>query len=315
MAGSVQSVLCVAAVAALLAAVAPGCDRPPGSAAQPTSTNGQPTDSEPPTMLIDPAELQGRLGQPQLRVLDTRAREQYLQGHVPGALHVDVRDWQQLALTDGGLHDAAAWAQRVGALGIADDCTIVVYGSSLSDSARVWWTLKYLGLRDVRLLDGGWKLWQAMSLPTQTDEVHVQAADFIPRFQPDRLEEFDTLQDAVAQRRVAVVDARSHAEFTGEEVRGARGGHIPGAKHLEWTQLLAESGRFKSPDELRALFGRCGLSPDDTAVTHCQSGGRAAVNAFALELAGYPRVKVFVRGWSQWSVEQDAPVATGPNDD
>lgn len=266
-------------------------------------------------MLIDAAELSRRLNEAHLRVLDTRARAQYLQGHVPGALHVDVRDWQQLALSEGGLHDAAAWAQRVGALGISDDHTVVVYGSSLPDTARVWWILKYLGLRDVRLLDGGWNAWTGRLLPIGTDQVDVPATKFAVRFQPERLEEIDSLKAAVAQQRATVVDARSQAEFTGAEVRGARGGHIPGAKHLEWTQLLTDDGRFKSPDELRALFGRCGLSPDQTTVTHCQSGGRAAVNAFALELAGYPRVKVFVQGWSQWSADQEAPIATGQHDD
>jgi thiosulfate/3-mercaptopyruvate sulfurtransferase len=219
------------------------------------------------TMLIKPDELQDALGHPGLRILDTRPRVEYDKGHLPGAVPVEVKRWQQLGQREGGFHDAQAWAKEVGRLGIGRDSRVVVYGSSLLDSSRVWWTLKYLGCSNVALLDGGWDVWVKEKRPTETAAVHVEATPFEPKFQADRLEEIDGLKKALHAGGVTVVDARSRAEFTGQEVRGKRGGHIQGARHLEWKELLGTDGRFKSPGQLRALFRERGIQASQTAVT------------------------------------------------
>jgi thiosulfate/3-mercaptopyruvate sulfurtransferase len=178
-----------------------------------------------------------------------------------------VKAWQELEKKEGGFRDAKAWGEQVGRLGIGHDTHVVVYGSSLPDTARVWWTLKYLGLRDVAVLDGGWELWVKEKQPTATDSPEVGEVKFEPKFQADRLEEIDSLKESVRSGKVTVVDARRPDEFTGKDVRGKRGGHIPGAKNLEWKELLAADGRFKSSEELRELFRRRGIDPDKTAVT------------------------------------------------
>jgi 3-mercaptopyruvate sulfurtransferase SseA/ubiquinone/menaquinone biosynthesis C-methylase UbiE len=221
----------------------------------------------PRTMLIQPEELQTDLKRPGLRLLDTRPRPDYAKGHIPGAVRVDVKSWQELGKKDGGFHDAQAWGQKVGQLGLSHDSWVVVYGSSPTDAARIWWTLKYLGLPNVALLDGGWALWSKEKRPSETSSAVVEAVKFEPKFQADRLEEIDALKKGVGSGAVTVVDTRSRDEFTGKEVRGKRGGHIPGAKHLEWKELLAEDGRFKSPEQLRALFRQRGIEPEQTAVT------------------------------------------------
>jgi thiosulfate/3-mercaptopyruvate sulfurtransferase len=218
-------------------------------------------------MLTEPEKLQMSLNRPELRLLDTRPKSEYAQGHIPGAVWVDVKSWQELGRKAGGLHDAKAWGENVGRLGISSDRRVVVYGSSLPDTARVWWTLKYLGHPHVTILDGGWDLWAKEKRPTAAKEPTVAAVRFAPSFQADRLEEIDALKKSVATGRVTVVDARSAEEFTGKKVQGTRGGHIPGAKHLEWKELLAANGRFKAPEQLRELFRRRGILPDQTAVT------------------------------------------------
>jgi thiosulfate/3-mercaptopyruvate sulfurtransferase len=218
-------------------------------------------------MLIQPQELQKKLTQPGLRLLDTRSPSEYAKAHLPGAVRVDVKNWQQLGSKTGGFRDAKSWGNEVGRLGVSQDSPVVVYGSSLPDTARIWWTLKYLGLRNVSILDGGWELWIKEKRPTDTSAPGPVVAKFEPKFQADRLEEIDALKKSLRSRGVTVVDARSTGEFTGKEVRGKRGGHIPGAKHLEWKELLAADGRFKSPDELRQLFRQRGIAPDQTAVT------------------------------------------------
>jgi thiosulfate/3-mercaptopyruvate sulfurtransferase len=226
-----------------------------------------PVQKEAQTMLIEPEELQKKLNQPGVRVIDTRPQAEYAKGHVPGAVRVDVKSWQEQGKKEGGFHDARAWGEMVGRLGIGHDTRVVVYGSSPTDTARVWWTLKYLGLENVAILNGGWDLWVKQKLPTDTAAPKVEAVAFEPKFQADRLEEIDSLKKSVQSGKVTVVDARTKDEYTGKDARGKRGGRIPGAKHLEWKELLAEDGRFKSPEELRALFRERGILPEQTAVT------------------------------------------------
>src|SRR5262249_32656470 len=206
------------------------------------------------SMMMEAGELQDKLNERGPRVLDARPRPEYTAGHIPGAVWVDVKRWQELARQEGGLHDASAWAKEVGRLGVGRDTPVVVYGRSLPDTARVWWTLKYVGLPDVMILDGGWDLWVKEKRPADAAVPTVEAVPSEPKFQAGRLEESGPLKEALGSGKVAVVDARTAAEFTGKDVRGKRGGHIPGAKNLEWKELLAEDGRFKPPEQLRELF-------------------------------------------------------------
>jgi thiosulfate/3-mercaptopyruvate sulfurtransferase len=219
-------------------------------------------------MLVQPEELQRNLNQPGLRILDTRAEPDYLKAHIPGAVRVNVEDWQQLGAKEGGLHDAKAWGKKACQLGIQLDSQVVVYGSKLPDTARIWWTLKYLGLPSVAILNGGWETWLKEQRPTDTSSPKIEPVRFEPKFQADRLEEIGSLKKCLGSDKVSVVDTRSKEEFTGEEVRGARGGHIPGARHLEWKELVTKEGRFKSPEQLRALFRQRGIQPEQTAVTY-----------------------------------------------
>jgi thiosulfate/3-mercaptopyruvate sulfurtransferase len=223
---------------------------------------------EPRTMLTEPADMEKQLKQPGWRLLDTCPQADYAKGHLPGAVWVDLKAWQELAKKEGSFQDARAWGEKVGQLGIAHDTQVVVYGSSPPDTARVWWTLKYLGLQKVTILNGGWDLWIKEKRPTATDVVKHLAVKFEPKFQADRLEEIDSLKKAVQAGKVTVVDTRTTDEFTGKEVRGKRGGHIPNAKHLEWKELLATDGRFKSPEQLREVFKQRGIQPDQTAVCY-----------------------------------------------
>jgi thiosulfate/3-mercaptopyruvate sulfurtransferase len=218
-------------------------------------------------MLVQTAELQKKLGEAGLVILDARPSADYTRGHIPGARRVEVPDWQRLAAREGGLHDAAAWGKEVSPLGIERRSHVVVYGSSLPDTARVWWTLKYLGVPEAAVLDGGWELWAREKRPEDTSTPVVSPSSFEPRFQADRLEEMAPLIKALKFGRVTVVDARSTDEFSGKEVRGKRGGHIPGARHLEWKELVGPDGRFKTPEQLRDLFRRRGVEPDRAAVT------------------------------------------------
>jgi thiosulfate/3-mercaptopyruvate sulfurtransferase len=192
---------------------------------------------------------------------------EYANDHIPGAVWVDGKSWQALGKKEGGFHAAKAWGEKVGRLGIGPDSHVVVYGSVLTETARVWWTLKYLGQENVTILDGGWPVWLKQKRPTEATTPHIEVVKYQPKFQADRLEEIDSLKQSLHSDKVTVVDTRTPDEFTGKDVRGKRGGHIPGAKHLEWKKLVAEDGRFKSAALLKVLFQERGIKPEQTAVT------------------------------------------------
>lgn len=259
-------------------------------------------------LLVDPTELAEEKARDNFTILDARKREDYETEHVPGARWVDVSEWSK-ALGDG--RDSEAWSVRIGELGIGHESKIVVYDDSRSrDSARVWWLLRYWGAGDVRLLNGGWKGWKAADLPVSSEEPQVDQATFKATAATERLMTAQEVLDILKSGAIQIVDARSEAEFCGiDKQENKVGGAIPGAKHLEWDDLIdSKTDRFKDAGELRRVFAEANIELDRPAVSHCQSGGRASVMAFALELMGAKDVRNYYRGWSEWGNEEGLPV-------
>ena len=212
------------------------------------------------SILVEPDQLQKQLNDPNLRILDVRSAAEYRRGHIPGAARVDVGNWKTLATSDRGLHDARGWAAKLGRLGITSKTHVVVYGGRLTDTARIWWLLKYLGVKKASLLNGSWESWRKKERPTETSTPKISATKFKPDFQADRLEEIDSLKKSLKSATVKVVDTRSDSEFAG--------GRIPGSAHLEWKELVAKDGRFKTKTQLRQLFRKRGIMPSETAVCY-----------------------------------------------
>ncbi|MBC8872549.1 MAG: sulfurtransferase [Planctomycetes bacterium] len=262
-----------------------------------------------PDLLLGPAKLAKPDVAKQFVILDVRKEEQYRREHLPGALRVDHDAWKT-AFGDG--KDADGWSKRIGSLGISGSSKVVVYDdNAMKDAARIWWILQYWGVKDARLLDGGWKTWKAKGYPTTAEVVGVvSSAGFtaVPRVK--RLTTKTQLLALLERNSIQIVDTRSEGEFCGIEKRdNKRGGAIPGAKHLEWKDVIdQETHRFKSPNELRQLFDEAGVDLERPSATHCQSGGRASVMAFAMELMGASDIRNYYRGWSEWGNADDTPV-------
>jgi thiosulfate/3-mercaptopyruvate sulfurtransferase len=260
-------------------------------------------------LLIEPAAVEQTAGSRQRVVLDARSREAYLEGHIPAAVWVDHGDWAK-SFEQG--QDPAIWQEKIRALGIHNDSRIVVYDdSAMKDAARVWWILRYWGADDVRVLHGGWRDWKRAAHPIETgDSDGPPVGDFVVRRQDARLAVKDQLLGALAGQSWQVVDARSFDEYCGvEALKNRRSGAIPGARHLEWSDLIdAETHRFLPPVELRRLFAEAHIDLTRPTATHCQSGGRASVMALGLELMGAPEVRNYYRGWSEWGNSDETPV-------
>jgi len=261
-------------------------------------------------MLVDRDQLHKMLEQEDVRVLDARVIDEYLTAHVPGAVRVDATAWTTQALAENGLKDEAFWAKAIGDLGIDKDTKVVVYGNSPTTAARVWWHLKYAGVPDVMLLDGGWDLWNVGGKPTEIEPNEPQPKKFTPKFDKSMLVEKESLKNSLAEKSagLVVLDTRTVGEYRGKTVRGPRGGHLPGAVHLEWQEFLDVNNRFKSKEEIQKMLKEKGIEKDSQIVTHCQTGGRASAGLFALRMAGFDNAANYYCGWSEWSPDEEAPV-------
>jgi thiosulfate/3-mercaptopyruvate sulfurtransferase len=260
-----------------------------------------------PDLLIEPTDL-ATVSARGLHVLDARGKGNYLDGHVPGAVWVDATTW---ARTFGEGTDLAAWEKTIGGLGIALDTPVAIYDNQAKDACRVWWILKYWGVKDVRLVNGGWKGYHATGAPA--DKGEVVPARVAVRLAPrrERLATKSQIKEIVTGevRGTQIVDSRSSGEYCGTEQTAKRNGSVPGAVHLEWSDTLdAKTGRFKSASELTRLFRESGIDMGKSAVTYCQSGGRASVMAFALELMGAKDVRNYYKSWAEWGNDPDTPV-------
>lgn len=265
--------------------------------------------------------LAQHLSDPNLIVLDGSwhmpaanrdAHGEYLASHIPGAVFFDI---DAIADTTTDLpHMLPApndFAVMAGALGIADDMTIVVYDEiGLFSAPRVWWTLKTMGASDIRLLEGGGAKWRAERRPLEAGPVSREPQTFRTSFDPARVVDFATVRSRSRDHAAQIADARAAPRFKGEvpEPRaGLKGGHIPGSVNVPVGTLTVD-GRMRPVAELQALFAERNLDLDRPIITSCGSGLTAASLALALELSGAEQVAVYDGSWTEWGGRDDAEV-------
>jgi thiosulfate/3-mercaptopyruvate sulfurtransferase len=242
-------------------------------------------------------------------------------GHVPGAVKLHWQDDLQDPV-ERDLVEKEAFERLVGERGIRNDTIVVLYGDKNNwFAAYAYWYLKIYGHGDVRILDGGRQKWI-----DEGRELTAEAPS--PEPQEYRAEERDesirAYRDAVRQDLAAdgkaLVDVRSPQEFSGDlvappgyEQEGAqRAGHIPTAASVPWAQAVRDDGTFKPADELRALYGGKGVTPDKQVTAYCRIGERSAHTWFVLrELLGYEAVRNYDGSWTEWGNLVDVPIEKG----
>jgi thiosulfate/3-mercaptopyruvate sulfurtransferase len=246
--------------------------------------------------------------------VDTAA---YSQSHIPGAVGWD---WTS-QLADGIRRDIASREDLESLLrrsGIGRETHILLYGDNNNwFAAWAYWQLKLHGWEKVSLIDGGRKYWLDRELPLSTDAATHEATD-VTLSEPDfSLRAFrDDILPRLGEPGFALVDVRSPAEFSGEVIAppgmsetAQRPGHIPGATSVPWAQAVAEDGRFKSPEELQALYEGKGITPDKEVIAYCRIGERSSHSWFVLhELLRYPRVRNYDGSWTEWGSMVNVPI-------
>jgi thiosulfate/3-mercaptopyruvate sulfurtransferase len=267
------------------------------------------------TPLISTAELDVLLGR--VTVLDVRyrtgtasGREAYAAGHVPGATYVDLD--RDLAASPGerGRHplpDADAFGAAMRAAGVRQDRAVVVYDDWAGQAAgRAWWLLRHHGHDDVRVLDGGWSAWLTDGGAVETGVTLPSVGDF--EAGPGRLPmvEVDEVLDVPV-----LVDARAPERYRGEvEPIDPVAGHVPGALNVPTATNLRADGRFRSAEELRALYAAAGVTGEQPVAVYCGSGVTACHDVLALAVAGVDAA-LYPGSWSEWVADDSRPIEAG----
>jgi len=278
--------------------------------------------------LIDTRDLDAalrRVSAPRPVVLDVRWRlggpppaELYASGHLPGAVGVDLDRDLAAPVGDGSrgrhpLPEPGALQEALRRWGINEDSSVVAYDDADgSSAARAWWLLRWAGLRDVRVLDGGIAAWTAAGLPLTAEVPSPELGNVLVR--PGAMPVLDAEGAAglVAGGGV-LLDARVEPRYRGEvEPVDPVAGHIPGARSAPASGNVDVSGRFLSAERLRERFARLGVEADRTAAAYCGSGVTAAQEVLALHVAGIPAA-LYAGSWSEWVADRSRPVETGPD--
>lgn len=261
-------------------------------------------------LLTTAAELQSKLGTADLCVIDVRPAEDYAKGHIPGATHFDLFGLSLIDTTDAPLKAFMFMIHHVLELrGVSASKEVVFYeNNSGMRAARGLWFLEYYGHPDVKMLDGGFQAWKAAGAPITTESAPPKAATLEIAERREVLATVDDVLHSLKKTEIAILDTRSKGEYLGTQVRAARGGAIPGAVHIEWTDNLAPDGKFKSNDELRGMYAQAGITPDKEVISYCQGGYRAAHSYVALRLLGFPKVRNYLGSWKEWGDRMDLPL-------
>jgi thiosulfate/3-mercaptopyruvate sulfurtransferase len=250
------------------------------------------------------------------------AEGSYNRAHIPGALQLPVHSYIKAkdATGDIALHLQGPDEFRglMAELGIGPNTCVVLYderGSILA--TRLWWVLRYYGHENAKVLNGGWQGWVSSGLPVslKTSKPSGRVETFSPSGNPDRLATLEQIKGNYHAQNWRIVDVRSDDEYVGKDEHGnKRAGHIPGSIHLEWNRFVENSNdteavrRFRSAQEIQELLEECKIDKNQTLVTLCQSGIRASLAAFALELVGYPAIKLYDGSMAEWANLDDTPL-------
>lgn len=268
-----------------------------------------------PHLLIETDELARLLGDPGLRIVDLRrdvsqGAAAYAAGHIPGAVLLAVGELDDPKANAEGfpiLPEKAA--ELFGRLGIDHETPVVAYddvGGLLA--ARLFFVLEYYGHTRSRVLNGGLVKWQAEGRPLTSEAANITPKRFEPHARRALIATAEEIEAVLGKEEISLIDARSPAEFKGEDVRAERGGHIPGAANVDWTTTLNPDRTFKSADALRELFAAAGVRPDRQTITYCQSGVRASHDYLALRLLGFTKLKNYDGSWNEWGNALALPV-------
>jgi len=268
-------------------------------------------------MLVTTDWLAEHLTDPSLVLLQIGEKKDYEGGHIPGTQFLEYESistphGQGLMLELPPVEQLVSVFER---LGISNNSHVILYFGTnwVSPTTRVYWTLDYLGLGDrTSILNGGLVAWQAGHHPATTETKAAAKGSITPKLHKEILADADWVSGHLSKPGVTILDARTHEFYTGAQSDGnPRSGHIPGAANLSYLSMVdQDNNKFKSQDDLKALFQTAGLKQGNTMVSYCHVGQRATVLYFAAKMLGYD-AKMYDGSWEDWSHRENLPIVTG----
>jgi thiosulfate/3-mercaptopyruvate sulfurtransferase len=268
-------------------------------------------------LLVETDWLADRLDDDNLRIVDVRSPDKYQETHLPGAINLTTGALDHMInefVRD--VRPAAEVAEIVGAAGVGDDHHIVIYDDNRSViAARLFWVLDYYGHSRLSILNGGYPKWTAENRAVTRQAPRFEAATFSATPDPSKIADRAYILANMGKNSVALCDARTPAEYTGEDVRrgAGRGGRVPGAVNIDWVNSVTgdETPTFKALADLKQLYEAAGITPDKEVITYCQSAVRGAHAYYVLKLLGYEKVRNYDGSWQDWSNNQSLPIEQG----
>lgn len=273
-------------------------------------------------LLVSPQWLYENLTNPQIQVIENAwFADSYQKAHIDGAVCSPSNPYLKRYDEKGEKTQYVMGAEEFFTvcyeLGLKRDKHYIIYDDHFSLlAARFWCVCRYFGVHNLSILDGSWKGWLQQNLPVSSIPKSPEpGTDMVVNSTPKYFIGWDELQKIHRSPEIQIWDTRREGEYEGtEETDNQRRGHIPGAIHLPWTDLLTEATRegaprfLKSNDELERIVTDLGLQRDKTIVTYCQSGIRAAFCIFVLEMLGYPNHRLYDASMGEWTRLDTTPL-------
>ncbi|MCK5839845.1 MAG: sulfurtransferase, partial [Bacteroidales bacterium] len=228
--------------------------------------------------LISAKELKGMINDENVVIASTRKAEDYSKSHITNAVNVYPFDLYKPGDMKGLLQTPEEMAAVFGSKGISNTKTIVVYdGAKGVLAGRLFWIFDYMGCKDVRILDGQLGAWRKARGPLTKNKTEKDAVTFNFTLEKSFIISTDAVKGYLNDSKAVMVDTRSKAEFDGEKGEITRKGHIPGAIHFEYKNVVAENGMLKKKEELQSIFSDAGITSDKKVILYCETSNRAGI--------------------------------------
>ncbi len=260
-------------------------------------------------LIIEPEDLHQHLHDPSLLIVDLSSPQNFSQGHIPGAIPVSP---QELVAgtppAPGKLPDSVQLNRLFSRLGLAPETHIVVYDDEGGGWAgRFIWTLDVIGHKNYSYLNGGLWAWRAAALPLTTDIAQTQPTHVEVKINTEPMMDKETILSNLGKPNFKVWDARSREEYLGQRHTAQKNGHIPGAIHCEWTELMDRNADLRIRADAMDYLLNKGFTESQTIVTHCQTHHRSGFTYLVGKLLGFT-IKAYPGSWSEWGNSPDTPV-------
>ncbi len=263
-------------------------------------------------LIIEPSELKPHLKSDGVLIIDLSSPATYVQYHIPGAVFLNYEWLVRIEQPRMGLLPSEEQLTNVlSSLGLTKDTHIVVYDDEGGGRAcRFLWTLDVVGHKHYSLLNGGLQAWSGQGNEVSSEITYPTPKAYKIEMNLEPVATRQYILDHLSDDNVMIFDNRSPAEFNGTKVFAQRGGHIPGAINMDWTNVMdmENDRRLKPEAELREMLDNQGITTDKTIVMHCQAHHRSAHTYIVLKSLGYENIKGYPGAWSDWGNEPNTPI-------